>query len=373
MAELGKHRNITLFAYSEVQEVHKDPHGFTVTILKKPRYVDEKKCISCGKCSQVCILNQRIPDAYNPRFEQRSAIYTVPQAFPLTHTIDEEHCLFLKTGVCGKEPACQKACPSEAILFSQKPVACTIKVNAIVVAVGLSVYDPSPITEYGYKRYRNVITAFELERLLSASGPTGGQITMANGNKPSRVAFIQCVGSRDVAHNPYCSSICCMFATKQAMLLKERCPEIEVYLFFTDLRTSGKQSHEYLERARHEYNIVYIRSIPGEIIENPQNKKLTIEYHQGKMIKTLEVDLAVLVSTLRPNEEAKRIATLLDIALDDHGFFKTKDTAFAPLETSVPGIFVCGSCRSPASITDSVFSGSGAASKSAEWIERTNL
>lgn len=373
MAEIGRHRNIALFSYSEVQEVHKEQAGFTITIVKKPRYVDETKCIGCGECARACILNKRVADECDSRFDKRSAIYTVSQAFPLTYTIDEENCLFLKSGVCGREPACKKACQSEAIMFSQKPVECTIKVNAIVVAVGLSVYDPSTIVEYGYKRHRNVITAFELERLLSASGPTGGQIEISDGKKPNRVAFIQCVGSRDIARNPYCSSICCMFATKQAMLLKERFPEIEVYVFFTDLRTSGKQSHEYLQRARKEHDIVYIRSSPGEIIENQKNRTLTIVYHHGKMAKTIDVDLAVLASALRPNEEAQRIATLLGITLDEYGFFKTKDTLFAPLETCVPGIIVCGSCRSPGSITDSVFSGSGAASKAAEWIERTSL
>ena len=369
MAEVERHKNIELLAYSELRAVRKVQRNFRVKILKKSRYVDESKCTGCGDCAKACLLKGKVDDEHNLGLGKRAASYLpFPQAFPLIYTIDYENCLFLKWGVCGKEPACKKACKAGAIDFSQKPIEVALEVSAIIVAIGLAVYDPSNIAEYGYGSFRNVLTALELERLLSASGPTGGQIKTFDGKTPSKVAFIQCVGSRDTKHNSYCSSICCMLATKQAILIKERYPEADICIYYTDLRSSGKNSQEYVERAEKDFKINYIRSRPGEIIKDQKNNNLKVLYNFGKKVMSREADLVILVNALVHNDDANRISNILGIALDDNGFFKVKDLFCAPLDTCVPGIFVCGSCKDPSSITDSVLSASGAVSRAMEWI-----
>jgi len=276
----------------------------------------------------------------------------------------------LSCGGCSECLECEKLCEAKAIIHDQKDEHIELDVGAIIVAIGYDLYDPSPLKEYGYGIYKDVITGLELERLISASGPTVGKLLRpSDGKEPHTIGFIQCVGSRDEKVNPYCCSVCCMFATKESILLKEHDPKADVYIFYTDLRTSGKGSQEYIDRAKEEYKVNYIRSRPGEIIKDPENNNLKILYHLGREVKSKEVDLVILATTLVPNRGAKRLSDILGINLDEHGFFEVKDQLRSPVDTNVPGIFVCGFCECPTNISESVLQASGAAERAMEWVE----
>lgn len=370
MVEVERHKNIKLLTYSELEEVNKINCGFKAKIVRKPRYIDENKCAGCGACAEACILRGRIEDKYNVGLKKRGAVYLpFPQAVPFKYIVDGEECLYVTRGVCGKEPACVESCKARAIDFSQKPTVIEIEIGAIIVAIGFDVYNPSEISEYGYKRYINVITSLECERLISASGPTRGRVERpSDGETPDTIVFVQCVGSRNKKYNPYCCSICCMFATKQAVLIKEKKPKINVYILYTDLRASGKGSWQYINRAKDEYKVKYIRSKPGEIIEDSESKKLNVLYNVGKEVKNIEADLVVLTTALTPNKEAEELSEILGIEIDEYGFYKSKDFLRAPADTNIPGIFVCGFCNGPSNITESVLEASAAAARAIVWI-----
>jgi heterodisulfide reductase subunit A len=339
---------------------------FEVKVLKNPRFIEVEKCTGCGVCTEKCPV--KVPNEFDVSMSARKAIYVpFPQSVPHVSIIDKNHCLFLKKGICR---ICEKFCQANAINFNQKPEEITLNVSCIIVSTGFELYDPTPISEYGYKQHKNVITALEFERLISASGPTAGQLRRpSDGKIPERIVFVQCVGSRDEKNNPYCCSVCCMFATKEAMLIKEHYPQSEVYILYTDLRRSGKGGQEYTNRAKEEYKINYIRSRPSEIIEDPETKNLKVLYNDGNKVKSLEAELVVLCNTLTPTKEAKKLSEILGIEIDEYGFYKAKDPLQAPVDTNVPGIFVCGFCKEPSNITESVFQASAAASRALELLK----
>jgi heterodisulfide reductase subunit A len=337
--------------------------SFKVQIITRPRYIDEEKCTGCGDCVTACPYP--VQDIFNVGLGTCRSIHLYfPQAVPRVALIDWDSC-----NRCGN---CVKVCDAEAINLNQESREFSLDVRAIIVATGLDVFDPSSIPEYGYGEYPNVITSIQYERLINASGPTGGHLVRISDGRPvKRLAFIQCVGSRDVKNNSYCSAICCMFSTKSAILAREHDPDIENFIFYTELQASGKRYQEYLVRAKAEYEVQYIQAKPGEIREDADNNPVIWYYdHQSSEVKKITVDMVVLAVALQPSHWTGELAGILGIDIDENGFFSSKDMLFAPSETKVPGIFVCGYSRRPMDITDTVIDASGASARAAEYISR---
>jgi len=362
MIECSHHPNIKLLTYSEVKEVKGSPGNFKVKILKKPRYIDETKCTGCGICADHCPTEA--PNEFDENIGVRKAVYMpFPQAVPRIMVIDKDGCID-----CG---LCEKVCPAKAVNRGQKQEEVELDVGAVIVATGFDMFDPSIIPQYGYKRFKNVITAMELERLLCASGPTGGHlIRPSDGKIPRNIAFIQCVGSRDrrewVGHS-YCSSICCKYAVKDAVLIKEHEQSALVTIFYIDMRAFGKGFQEFVNRAKSEFGIEFIRSNPGEIAEDPKTKNPIIWFEDPitRTVLNVAFDLVVLCPALIPTKGVEELAKTLGIELDGYGFIKMKDSVKQPLDTTVSGIFACGYCVGPKTgdIPDSITQGSATAAR----------
>jgi len=352
-----------LLTYSELKDVKGSVGNFQVKILKKPRYIDETKCTGCQTCAEHCPIE--VPNEFDMNLGMRKAVYMpMPQAVPRTMTVDRENCIDCKL--------CAKMCRAGAVDFTQQPKDIELNVGAIIIATGFNQYDPTEIVEYGYQKHKNVLTALEFERWVCASGPVAGHLLRpADGLIPKRIAFIQCVGSRGRKSGaPFCSSVCCMYATKEALIIREHAPDVQVYIFFNELRAFGKGFQEFVNRAKGEYGVNYIRSRPGEIREDPR-KSLTIWYDDTltREIKSLsDVDLVVLCPALLPRESNKKLAEITGVELDDCGFFKVTHPLFSPVDSTVPGIFVCGYCQSPKDIPDSVAQASAAAARASEAL-----
>jgi heterodisulfide reductase subunit A len=371
MIECYRHPNIELLTYSEVKEVGGKAGDFNVKILRKASYVESEKCTGCGTCMEKCPV--KVPNEFDMGLGNRKAVYMLfKQAVPLVATIDPEHCLYFTKGVC---KVCQKFCPSKAINYEQQPKEKTINVSSIILATGFDIFNPSAMNEYGYGRFKNVVHSMEFERIICASGPTGGHLVRpSDGKEPRSVVFVQCVGSRSQhGEFPFCSSVCCVYATKESILIKDHAPETDVYIMFIDMRAVGKGFQEFVDRARREYGIKYVKAHPGGINEDPLTKNLQIHYEDlasGKM-KVLEADLVVLCPALVPKEGNKVIAKTMGLDLDEYGFFKSWEPLTAPVDTNVPGIYVCGYCQSPKDIPESVAQASGAAARASETIAQT--
>jgi len=357
MVDVGRHPNIRLLAYSELRGVSGKEGNFKVKILQKPRYVDETKCTGCGICAQHCPVE--VPNEFDEGLGVRKAVYVpFPQAVPLIYTIDKDHCL-----ECG---LCEKVCGAGAINLQQQPKEIDVKVKAIIVASGYNLFDARKKEEYGYGVYDNVITGLMLERLLSASGPTAGHVIRpSDGKIPRKVAFVQCVGSRDEKiGNQYCSRVCCMYATKEAQLIKEHVPEVEVTIFYIDIRAFGKGFEEFYRRAEKEFNIRYVKGRVAEILENPVNKNLFIRaenVESGEPIEE-EFDMVVLSTGMVPAATSE-MEKILPIPTGDDGFFVTANPKIDPVSTSLNGVFTAGVAESPKDIPDSVAQASAAAMK----------
>jgi len=357
MVDTGRHPNIRLLTYSEIGEVSRAGENFRVRVLQKPRYVDETKCTGCGICAQHCPVEAL--NEFDERLGVRKAIYVpFPQAVPLIYTIDKDSCI-----ECG---LCEKVCGAEAVDLNQQPKETDLEVGAIIVATGYDLFDARKKEEYGYGIYDNVITGLALERLLSASGPTGGRIVRpSDGKIPRKVAFVQCVGSRDEkVGNLYCSRVCCMYATKQAQLIKEHLPDVETTIFYMDIRAFGKGFEEFYRRAEKEFKIKYIKGRVAEILEEKFTNNLLIraEDIESNELVQEEVDIVILSTGLVPavTDEMKKV---LPIPLGDDGFFATAHPKIDPVTTTLKRVFTAGVAEGPKDIPDSVAQASAAAMK----------
>ncbi|MBS7616581.1 CoB--CoM heterodisulfide reductase iron-sulfur subunit A family protein [Candidatus Bathyarchaeota archaeon] len=360
MADVGHNPKIELLTNSEVIDIKGYVGNFKATILKKPRYVT-KDCSACGECSKVC--PETAPNEFDEGLSTRHAIYIpFPQAVPSTYVIDRELCLNKEAIVCDK---CMKACERKAIDFTMKPETVELEVGTIIVATGHETFDPSELEEYGYKKYANVVTGPEFERILSPTGPTEGKVVRPSDKKvPKRVAFIQCVGSRDEKTNPYCSRVCCMYATKQALLIKEKIPDAEVLIFYIDMRAFGKGYEEFYKRAQKE-GIRYIRGRVAEISEDAKSKNLTVRAEDtllGVAVEA-EVDLVILSVGLVPRIETSMLSTILNLSKGSDGFLREAHPKLRPVDSLVDGVFLAGTVQGPKDIPDSVAQASAAAQK----------
>jgi heterodisulfide reductase subunit A-like polyferredoxin len=445
MLDVGRHPNIELLAYSEVESLKGQAGDFTVSVRKKARYVEENRCTGCGLCSEKCPTI--VPDAFNEGLGTRTAVYAYfAQGIPSTRTIDPDHCRQLNGKKCG---ICAKVCQAEAINFDQKDQIVELNVGAIILAAGYDVFDPSLIPEYRYREIPNVVTAIEFERLLSASGPTGGHVdrpsdlavtaeigplekkikkssrTLEKFEKKydqnsqefyaqyisgefkdnddrkkwadkyqdhlamvdtlealkkktktfgpaKRLAFIQCVGSRDFRFYPFCSGYCCMHSIKEAIIANEHEPETTSTIFGMDIRAVGKGFEEYKIRGGNTSGITYVRGRAAEIREDPDHNPVVIyEDTRERKVKSRDFDMVILATACAPSKGMVELSKILGFALDDHGFVKSDP--LSPVDTTVPGIFVCGCAESPMDVPESVAQASSAAERAAEIVFQSDL
>ena len=440
MLDVGRHPNLELLAYSEVEKVEGEAGNFKVTVRRKTRYVEEDRCTGCGACAEKCPAS--VPDAFNEGLGDRSAIYShFAQGIPSTHTIDPDHCRQLNGKKCG---ICAKTCQAEAINFEKEDRIIELNVGAIIIAAGYDIFDPSLIPEYRYREIANVVTAIEFERLLSASGPTEGHLDRPSdravekeiealekkakkGQKAldklekkfdessaafyekyqtgeynddkdrkkwadkyaahlktvepleelkkkaeeftvaKRLAFIQCVGSRDFRFYPFCSGYCCMHSIKEAVIAQEHEPETHSTIFGMDIRAIGKGFEEYKTRGGNNSNITYVRGRIAEITEGPNNNPVvTYEDTRERKVKTREFDMVVLATACAPTKGIGTLAKTVGVELDKYDFIKTD--SLSPVDTTTPGIFVCGCAESPMDVPESVAQASSAAQRAAEIV-----
>jgi len=445
MLDVGRHPNIELLAYSEVEKVEGEAGDFRVTVRRKARYVNEDRCTGCGACAEKCPTV--VPDAFNEGLKNRRAIYSLfAQGIPSTHTIDADHCRQLNGKKCG---ICAKTCQAEAIDFDQKDRILELNVAAIIIAAGYDVFDPSRIPEYRYREIPNVVTAIEFERLLSASGPTGGHLdrpsdraveaeieemekTAAKSQKvlskleekygessaafyekyrsgaypddedrkkwaekyadhltvvgplealkkkaegfdvAKRLAFIQCVGSRDFRFYPFCSGYCCMHSIKEAIIAHEHGPDTTSTIFGMDIRAVGKGFEEYKIRGGNHSNITYVRGRVAEIVEGPDNNPVVVyEDTRERRVKRQEFDMVILATACAPSKGIAALAGTVGVELDAYNFIKT--SSLSPVDSTTPGIFVCGCAESPMDVPESVAQASSAAERAAEIVFQTDL
>ncbi|MFC2154265.1 CoB-CoM heterodisulfide reductase HdrA2 [Candidatus Altiarchaeota archaeon] len=362
MSEAGRHPNITLLTHSEIQEVSGYVGNFKVKVLKKARYVSEKECTACGDCSKVCPVV--MPNEFDIGLATRKAIYTpFAQAVPSAYIIDIESCLGLNPIACGK---CVEECEKEAIDLDMSDDVLELDVGTIIVATGVDVYDPTELDEFGYRRFENVITSLEFERLINAGGPSGGHlIRPSDGDIPKTVAFIQCVGSRSEKRgNPYCSNVCCMNTIKDSLLIKEHWPDTQIKVFYMDIRAFGKGFEDLYQRSKKE-GVVYIRGIPGEIKEDPKTKKLVItsENTISGELKDHEADMVVLSIGIQPQKDSDVVQRLLTLSKTSDGFFMEAHPKLKPVDAPTQGVFFAGCSEGPKDIKDSVTQASAAASR----------
>jgi len=356
MVDAARHPKITLLTYSEVVAASGYVGNFKVKVRRKPRYIDESACTGCGLCEEICPV--RVPNEFDVGLKDRRAIYRpLPQAVPSIYTIDEENCIG-----CG---LCKVVCEAKAIDFNQVPRDEELKVGTIVVATGYDFFDPSKDHDYGYGIYKNVITSIELERMFNSAGPTNGQVLRpSDGKVPKRVAFIQCVGSRNKNKNFYCSAVCCAYAMKEAQLIKEHHPDTEIYIFYIDIRTPA-ELEEYYERTQHEYGVKFVKGNVAEVYEDPKTRNLILSVEDtvlGKFME-LEFDLVSLSIGLVPPKGIDELTRILGLMRSETGFFMPAHIKLRPIDTLMDGIFIAGVAAGPKDIPLSVSQGSGAAAR----------
>ena len=371
MVDVAQHEKINLITYSEVEKVEGFVGNFDVTIRNKARSVDMVKCTGCGDCMAKCPA--KVDSEFEEGMAKRRAIYTpFAQAVPNKPAIDRANCRWFTSGKC---KVCQKVCPTGAIDYEQEDQLVTNKYGAIVVSTGFDTHSLDNYGEYAYGKHPDVITSLELERLLNASGPTGGKILRpSNGEPPKNVAFIQCVGSRDKEKgNPYCAKICCMYTAKHAILLSEKVPGAKAYVFYIDVRTPGKDYEEFYNRAYEEYGASYIKGNVSKVF--PDGDKLivrSVDALSGALVE-LVVDMVVLATSVDARHDAKSLGQKLSITTNAHSFFNEAHPKLRPVETQTAGIFLAGMCQGPKDIPETVAQASATAVKVASLFNKESL
>jgi len=371
MAEVAQHPNIELLTCSQVIEVTGHVGNFHAKILKRPRYVIEDKCNNCGECAKVCPV--LVPNEFDRGLSQRTAIYIpFPQAVPSAYVLDPDNCLGLFPLACER---CSQACESQAIDYDMHPEVVERDIGAILVATGYDLYPLENLGEYGYGRYPDVIDSLQFERMLSASGPTGGEVLRpSDGKVPKTVVFIQCAGSRDPeSHLPYCSKICCMYTAKHALLFKHKGPDRQTYIFYMDIRAAGKGYEEFIQRVTEEDRVCYIRGRVARVFQ--EGDKLMVwgaDTLTGAKVE-IAADLVVLAMAMVPNRGAQETARMLRLAVDEFGFFREAHPKLQPVETLTAGVDLAGAAQAPRDISETVAQASGAAAKIVALLSREQL
>jgi heterodisulfide reductase subunit A len=371
MVEVSRHPKIRLLTYSEVAEVSGFVGNYRVRIRKKPTYVNPEKCNLCGECAKVCPV--RVPNEFDRGLSTRAAIYIpFPQAIPSSYTLDERNCLGIVPLRCGR---CAEVCEAKAIDFDMHEEILEEEVGAIVLATGYELYPKEAMAEYGYGTIPDVIDGLEFERLLSASGPTRGEIRRpSDGKIPKEVVFIQCSGSRDPEHHkPYCSKICCMYTAKHALLYRHSVPDGKAYVFYIDIRAGGKDYEEFVNRAMEEERILYIRGKVAKVFrEGDKVVVWGVDTLTGKRVE-VRADLVVLAQAIVPSPGTEELARKLRIACGAEGFLREAHPKLRPLEALTAGVFLAGAAQGPKDIPEAVAQASGAAAKVVALLSQPKL
>ena len=373
MVEVAQHPNIKLYTYAELEHLDGFIGNFKATIRLKAKSVDEKICTGCGLCTTKC-PQKRIPSEFNAGLGLRTAIYVpFPQAVPNKPVIDKKHCNYYKRGKC---KICEKTCPTGAICFDKEDEFVTEDIGAVVVATGFYELGTEFFPEYGYGRYKDVITGLQFERLASASGPTSGEIRRpSDGTMPKKIVFIACAGSRDPAKGiHYCSKICCMYTAKHAMLYQHKVHGGESYVFYMDIRAAGKNYEEFVRRAIEDDGVNYVRGRVARVYE--KDGKLIVkgvDTLMGAKPVEIEADMVVLATAGVSNEGAEELAQRLHVSYDPYKFFAEAHPKLKPVETNTAGIYVAGACQAPRDIPETVSMASGAAAKVAALFSSDKL
>ncbi|MCM1524790.1 MAG: CoB--CoM heterodisulfide reductase iron-sulfur subunit A family protein [Ruminococcus sp.] len=374
MVDCAQSEKIHIYAYSEVEAVSGFVGNFTVKIKKKARYVDTTKCTGCGLCTEKC-PQKKVPNEFNLGMDNRRAIY-IPfaQAIPKVATIDADYCTMLKTGKCG---VCSKVCTAGAIDYKQQDEIIEEKYGAIVAATGYNPISLENFDEFAYSQSKDVITSLEFERLTNAAGPTSGQLLRpSDGTHPHTIVFVQCVGSRDTTGcgKQYCSKICCMYTAKHAMLTREKYPDTDVYVFYIDVRTPGKNFDEFYRRAVEEYGVHYIKGMVGKVAPRADGKLMV---QASDLIANeqlhIEADMVVLAAAIEPDKTARSIATMLTASMDTNDFFTEAHPKLRPVESPTAGVFLSGVCQGPKDIPETVSQASAAAAKVIGLLSKDKL
>ncbi|MEF3698013.1 CoB--CoM heterodisulfide reductase iron-sulfur subunit A family protein [Desulfolutivibrio sp.] len=366
MVAVSQERRINLLTYSEVEKVTGFVGNYTVTVKRKPRYVNENLCTGCGLCMEKC--PKKVPSEFDEGIGKRKAIYrNSPQSVPNKPVIDVENCTFFRKGKCR---VCEKVCPSGAIDFTQKETELVLDVGSIILATGFDTLDPTPLIPYGFGRFPEVYTGLQFERINNAVGPTGGKIVMKNGKPPDSVAIVHCVGSRDVNHHPYCSRVCCMYALKYDHLIKDKLGHhVKVFNFYIDMRCFGKGYEEFYRRVQEE-GVTFVRGRPAEITDQaktPQEEgKLVVVCEDTLLGRTLRVpvDMVVLCTAMEPRKDTAQVARVFGVSQGTDKFFLEEHPKLGPVSTATDGIFLAGACQGPKDIPDAVSHAAGAACQS---------
>jgi heterodisulfide reductase subunit A len=381
MVEVNQQPNIRLMTYSEVVDIKGQAGDYKVSILKKARKVNVNTCIGCGTCAEKCPTS--VPSEFDFGTTMRKAIYMpFPQAVPNKYMVDADSCLYLKNGKC---KACVKACPvPNCINLDEQDETVEITVGNIIVATGYKPFDAKRVPQYGYGKFPNVLTSLEFERLLNASGPTGGNIHLRSTDKkghpvftsdspqPEKIAIVHCVGSRDKNYNKYCSRVCCMYSLKFAHLILDKLSNAEVFEYFIDMRSFGKGYEEFYERIREE-NVNIIRGKTAKVEE--VKGKLLIrgeDIFKAEVIEQ-EVDMVILSVGLEPAEETARLAEMLRIPLSEGGWLEESNYNTSSTGTFRGGIYIAGTCQGPKDIPDSVAQGSAAAARALRSVLKGSI
>jgi heterodisulfide reductase subunit A len=366
MTDVGRHPNIELMTLSEVESIKGYVGNFQVTVRKKARYIDEKECTACGDCVEVCPVLK--PDEFDLGLRSRKAVYIpFPQAVPSAYVLNPLDCLGQDPLICGK---CKEACEKACIDYDMQDEELTFRVGTIVVATGMEPYDPTPLDEYGYTRFRNIVTTLEFERLINAGGPTKGEVLRLSDLKvPKSVAFIQCVGSRSPGNpkaNPYCSNICCMNTIKDTLMLKEHYPHVEVKVFYMDIRAFGKGFEDLYHRSKGK-GVRYIRGLPGDVQEDPESNDLILFVENTSMdrLERHHVEMVVLSQGLVPSKDMGKIQEMLSLQKTPDGFYLEAHPKLQPVDSASKGIFFAGTAEGPKDIKDAVTQASAAAARAA--------